>query len=624
MIVLVIPPVSDCFMPTLGVAQIAGYLKETNVEYKVYDIGAEINYKIYANVLNNDEKIKNLILDDNGYTYRNLVSSMNYFSLTNGDFSIGTDFFDAECDWKDVDSTIEYINSDSLLSHMYTDLPLISELSRQNGSVICGISISYESQVIPTLILAKVLKSKFSGVKISLGGSLLYNFEDIFYKYVYMSNIIDYLVIGPGEIVFEQIEKPDFVGQMMSNGIKITEFNGRLIIDARETLKLPVVYKPCFQDFDFELYPVENKAFPYMIKDKCYYGKCRFCNGDKVMRKDNCKAVESAFGMMQEISKQMNIINAYIVDAALSPRDFASIGKMTFDNNVSWIANARFEKNLTDENLVKEISRKGCVMLRFGFESGSQKVLDLMNKGTKVDVAEKILALTSKYNIKNHLYIMFGYPGEGKEERKETLEFLERNKQYIYSYSVSVFQPIPGTPVYEELSEKLEMRDNEYERIIELVYPDENDYQELCADILKVGDILKDFAQTNIEYYSANIFNTEMKSEKRYIVIEYNEYLRCYSDVIDISDKMFVEEITDEKKNEYVYFDFYNKIVVFLSVTKDVIDLLEEEFFSCDMQRVKELKMILNNSRIHRSYKNFTQSDLKRNISNEMSIQFMP
>jgi len=47
MIVLVIPPVSDCFMPTLGVAQIAGYLKEANVDCKVYDIGAEINYKIY-------------------------------------------------------------------------------------------------------------------------------------------------------------------------------------------------------------------------------------------------------------------------------------------------------------------------------------------------------------------------------------------------------------------------------------------------------------------------------------------------------------------------------------------------------------------------------------------------
>ena len=70
---------------------------------------------------------------------------------------------------------------------------------------------------------------------------------------------------------------------------------------------------------------------------------------------------------------------------------------------------------------------------------------------------------------------------------------MDRNKRYIYSYSVSVFQPIPGTPVYEELSEKLEARDNEYERIIELVYPNENDYQELREDILRAGDILKDF-----------------------------------------------------------------------------------------------------------------------------------
>lgn len=623
MIVLVIPPVSDCFMPTLGVAQIAGYLKEANVDCKVYDIGAEINYKIYEKVLNENERIKNLIIGDNGYTYRNLVSSMNFFSLTNEDFEIGADYFNIGCDWKDVDLTIEYISSENLLSNMYTELPLISEIGRWVSQVICGISISYESQVIPSLILAKILKSKFEEVRICLGGSLLYNFEEIFYKYVYVSNLIDYLVIGPGEIVFEQIEKPNFVDLIRSNGIKITEFDERLIIDARESINLPVVYKPNFEDFNFELYPVENKAFPYMIKDKCYYGKCRFCNGDKVMRKDNCKAVESAFTMIQEISKQTNIANAYIVDAALSPRDFVNIGKMSSDNMVSWIANARFEKKLTDENLIKEISRKGCVMLRFGFESGSQKVLDFMNKGTKVDIAEKILALTSKYNIKNHLYIMFGYPGEGKKERKETLDFLDRNKRYIYSYSVSVFQPIPGTPVYEELSEKLEARDNEYERIIELVYPNENDYQELREDILRAGDILKDFAQTNIEYYSANIFNTDAKKKKRYTVIEYTEYLRCYSDIISISDKIVVEEITDKKRIEYVYLDFYNKIIVFLLATKEVVDSLEAPFV-CDEHRVGELKMILDNSRVHREYKNFIQSDLKRNIFNEMSIQFMP
>ena len=99
--------------------------------------------------------------------------------------------------------------------------------------------------------------------------------------------------------------------------------------------------------------------------------------------------------------------------------------------------------------------------------------------------------------------------------------------------------------------------------------------------------------------------------------------MRCYSDIISISDKIVVEEITDKKRIEYVYLDFYNKIIVFLLATKEVVDSLETPFV-CDEHRVGELKTILDNSRVHREYKNFIQSDLKRNIFNEMSIQFMP
>lgn len=54
-------------------------------------------------------------------------------------------------------------------------------------------------------------------------------------------------------------------------------------------------------------------------------------------------------------------------------------------------------------------------MLRFGLESASQKILDYMNKGTKVDVAEKILNLAARYGIRNHVYLMFGYPGKRKK-----------------------------------------------------------------------------------------------------------------------------------------------------------------------------------------------------------------
>ena len=180
----------------------------------------------------------------------------------------------------------------------------------------------------------------------------------------------------------------------------------------------------------------------------------------------------------------------------------------------SWIANARFEKELDQEELAQGLRNKGCRMLRFGLESGSQRVLDLMNKGTKVSVAASILQKLHDVGILTHVYLMFGYLGETNADRAETLRFLEQNRCCISSYSVSIFQPIPGTPVYEEIRSRLRLptscgTDEEYQRILAEIYPSESAYQDILQTVEKVKSVLAGYAHTNAEFYSANIFSDE-------------------------------------------------------------------------------------------------------------------
>ncbi len=508
MINLVIPPVSDCFMPTLGVAQIAGYLKSKGIECRVFDAGAELLYRIF--------KANNPQAKEEEYTYKNAVVCLESFSESHKGINMTIDNFQADFSWRDTDRFLEYLESEEAFSGELKKLSFVCEEgNKYEGELYYGFSISYESQVVPAMLLAKLIKEQKPKAKICVGGSLLYNYENEFYKIFYVSDLIDMLIVGAGEEVFRCIGLGKLNELKKLSGINIREMFGRYMIDMREAEYKPIVYEPDFSSIHFEFYPSHEKAFPYMIKDKCYYGKCHFCNGDKVEEQNTVKDVTAAFEHMGKIAAKMGIYNAYIVDAALSPRDLKAIAALPAKTQLRWIANGRFEKNLKDENLISQLSQKGCVMLRFGLESASQKVLNLMNKGTDISVAEDILRLTFQYGIKNHVYLMFGYPGETKEDRELTLNFLSRNREVISSYSVSLFQPIPKTQVYAELLNKVGDGEDSYERMIELIYKDEDYYNEIYQDISRLNDILRGYARTNVEYYSANIFNTEVVEAKK-------------------------------------------------------------------------------------------------------------
>ena len=191
MIYLVIPPVADCFMPTLGVTQIAGYLKEEKVNCQVFDANAELTYNIFNMINQISDNVKQIIWDDEEYSYKNVVAAMNFYSACNEQFSIYPDDFKTDFCWRDLDKTIEFVNSDTSFHKKIEELSFVKNLKLQEETFYCGFSVSYESQVIPTMILAKIMKKKYPKIKICIGGSLLYNYENDFYKLFYLSELID-------------------------------------------------------------------------------------------------------------------------------------------------------------------------------------------------------------------------------------------------------------------------------------------------------------------------------------------------------------------------------------------------------------------------------------------------
>ncbi len=98
--------------------------------------------------------------------------------------------------------------------------------------------------------------------------------------------------------------------------------------------------------------------------------------------------------------------------------------------------------------LLKELHDSGLKMIMWGVESGNDRILKLMNKGTSRKCIEQVLKDSHDAGIKNIVYMMFGFPTETKEEFKETIDFLSRNSEYIDLVSTSVFGLQKGTEVF--------------------------------------------------------------------------------------------------------------------------------------------------------------------------------
>ena len=113
---------------------------------------------------------------------------------------------------------------------------------------------------------------------------------------------------------------------------------------------------------------------------------------------------------------------------------------------------------LVQENYVQALAKAGCSNVWLGAESGSQKVLDAMDKGITVGQIHQATHMLKKHGVKPSFFIQFGYPGETKEDIALTINMI--NKLLPYEIGISVSYPLPGTVFYERVKAELKEKTN--------------------------------------------------------------------------------------------------------------------------------------------------------------------
>jgi radical SAM superfamily enzyme YgiQ (UPF0313 family) len=99
------------------------------------------------------------------------------------------------------------------------------------------------------------------------------------------------------------------------------------------------------------------------------------------------------------------------------------------------------------------LAELGCFRIWIGSESGSQRILDAMDRGVKVEQVQEAIRMSRERGIQSGMFLMWGYEGEEMEDIEATVQHVRKSNPDVFLTTVSY--PIKGTPYYKRVVDRL-------------------------------------------------------------------------------------------------------------------------------------------------------------------------
>lgn len=173
---------------------------------------------------------------------------------------------------------------------------------------------------------------------------------------------------------------------------------------------------------------------------------CRFCAAAQT--RIQYRSGASARVELKHLIETYGVNGFAVVDDnfIVNKRKVLDVCSQITDMQLQWSALSRVDT--IDKELLTHMRRAGCIELKFGVESGSQRILNAMHKNITPDDIRSALRLANAAGIQSKIFVIHGYPGENMQSTHETLRLLEELHPLISRVSLFRFVPLPGTHVY--------------------------------------------------------------------------------------------------------------------------------------------------------------------------------
>ncbi|MFZ1548856.1 MAG: radical SAM protein [Microgenomates group bacterium] len=228
----------------------------------------------------------------------------------------------------------------------------------------------------------------------------------------------------------------------------------------------------------WKLYAYENGNYKYtpatyMYSGRdCWWNRCTFCVWDHTI---NPLGSYRSFSPERLFAEVKHVVDKYGIKEIFDDAGTMFIGpklkrfcelliESGYNKKVRYGCNMRF--NALNEEYYKLMGEARFRFILYGMESGNQKTLDKLDKGTKEVDAINGPRLAKKYGMDPHVTIMLGYPWETLKEARRTIAIAKYafKKGYYETMQATIVIPYPGTPLYKECKEKGWLLTDDYDK----------------------------------------------------------------------------------------------------------------------------------------------------------------
>jgi len=434
-ILLGLMPFWTPLIPPMAIAYLKSYLKRYDYPVTVTDLNIEVRYKEFYHAYFNT--LKSFVDEEKWTNFYNIGHDVLQNHMT------AHIQYQDETEYMDLVKILIYrnyyvhpdeqeiVSLNRVLDRFYSYLEeYVIDLVEKAEPDIFGLTV-YNHTLPASLFAFRVVKENFPHIQTLMGGGIFMwqlplGSPELDFFLEKTAGYIDKLFVGEGQhllLKYLQEELPPEQRVYTRKDIK------------GKTLTFNEIGIADFTELDVEQYPYlaaqASKSCPH---------RCTFCTinpyfGD-FAEKDPKMLVEEMSGMSQLYDKKVFLLMDSLVNPFVNNISDAFLNA---DNIFYWDAYLRIGKEVCSIENTLKWRRAGFFRARIGTESGSQRILDLMEKGITIDQIRQSLASLAYAGIKTTTFWIIGYPEETEEDFCMTLDLVEELKDDIYEAEFNPF-----------------------------------------------------------------------------------------------------------------------------------------------------------------------------------------
>ncbi len=295
------------------------------------------------------------------------------------------------------------------------------------------------------------IKNAFPHIKYALFG----HYPTHFAKDTLLHTKADVVMLGEPDHIFENLLLAWSGTEIPTNipGTAVQTEPGNIIVNEEER-RVPnpnILPMPPYEMLKIENYtePFMEAPFGMIQSARGCPHKCNYCIhsfGTKL----TALSPENVLEHILYFKKIHGIKSLRFIDDTFTavPSRVIKICKLMIEHNVNLKWTCLSRADTLDEEMLVWMKKAGCVRLAIGVESGSQRMLDLLDKGVNIKAALESILRAKKMGFEIMTFYLVGVPGETEEDIDLSIEFAKKTSNYIAVDTLIVY---PGTPLFDKI-----------------------------------------------------------------------------------------------------------------------------------------------------------------------------